>query len=99
MKRLLDSLKKAKNPIASGIRGQELTPQNALNRITKLKSNGLLVKPGMDQLSLINGLEEPPKELQSHQSVELYRLYQTSLWKNNLAVRNKHKVVCIYLTI
>ncbi|KAL2313519.1 ATP-dependent DNA helicase srs2 [Schizosaccharomyces pombe] len=85
MKRLLDSLKKAKNPIASGIRGQELTPQNALNRITKLKSNGLLVKPGMDQLSLINGLEEPPKELQSHQSVELYRLYQTSLWKNNLA--------------
>ncbi|EPX73897.1 ATP-dependent DNA helicase [Schizosaccharomyces octosporus yFS286] len=84
VKRLLTSLKKADNEIASGIRGQELTPENVLTRISKMKSSGLLAKSNSPELILLPGMDAPSPELQSYQSTELYKLYQTTLRKNNL---------------
>ncbi|EPY51550.1 ATP-dependent DNA helicase [Schizosaccharomyces cryophilus OY26] len=84
VKRLLATLKKAENSLASGIRGQELTPENVLTRISKMKSSGLLAKANSPELILLRGMDAPPPELQSYQSTELYKLYQTTLRKNNL---------------
>ncbi|WBW74744.1 ATP-dependent DNA helicase, UvrD subfamily [Schizosaccharomyces osmophilus] len=84
VKRLLTTLKKADNTLASGIRGQELTPENVLTRISKMKSSGLLAKSDSPELVLLPGMDTPPPELQSYQSTELYKLYQTTLRKTNL---------------
>ncbi|EEB06182.2 ATP-dependent DNA helicase [Schizosaccharomyces japonicus yFS275] len=80
MKQLLERLRKAKNPTADGIRGQELTPNVALSRVSRMKSSGLIAKPHCEQLSCLPGLTVNTN--QSFQSTELYKLYQAVLRKN-----------------